>query len=139
MHPGLVNPSHIERCMQIAHNVKLNSGCLSRQVGAVVTDDNYSIKSVGWNHTPEGQIPCNLRNLESLLQNDDKEAFSDFELNNQRFRTFLKEKTNGKLGDRKMLRGRLFCQSLRILGGPLRINQLALDPDSLTFFLNIIL
>ncbi|OXS26465.1 MAG: hypothetical protein BI182_15405 [Acetobacterium sp. MES1] len=31
-HPGLITPTHIERCMQIAYNVKFNSGCLSRQV-----------------------------------------------------------------------------------------------------------
>ncbi len=48
--------------MQLAFSAKLNSGCISRQVGAVVTDDNYSIKSVGWNSTPEGQTPCLLRN-----------------------------------------------------------------------------
>ncbi len=108
MHPGLVNPSHMERCMQVAYNVKFNSGCLSRQVGAVITDDNYAIKAVGWNHTPEGQVPCNLRNLEALLQNDDKEAFSEFELNNERYREYLIEKTNGKLGDREKLKGRLF-------------------------------
>ena len=46
IHPGLITPTHIERCMQIAYNAKLNSGCLSRQVGAVVTGDDYSIKSV---------------------------------------------------------------------------------------------
>ena len=38
MHPGLVTPTKIERCMQVAMTAKLNSGCLSRQVGAVVTD-----------------------------------------------------------------------------------------------------
>lgn len=45
--PGIVTPSAIERCMQMAYTAKLNSGCISRQVGAVVTDENYSVRSVG--------------------------------------------------------------------------------------------
>lgn len=44
LHPGLVQPTHEERLMQIAYTAKLNSGCISRQVGAVVTDKNYSVK-----------------------------------------------------------------------------------------------
>lgn len=89
MHPGLITPTHIERCMQIAYNVKLNSGCLSRQVGAVVTNENFSIRSVGWNSTPEGQTPCNLRNLVSISLNEDKEAFSHFEKNDKEYNEFL--------------------------------------------------
>lgn len=85
MHPGLVSPTHIERSMQIAYNAKLNSGCLSRQVGAVVTDENYSIKSVGWNTVPECQIPCNLRSITRLMGRQDKDAFSNYELTNEKF------------------------------------------------------
>lgn len=48
-HPGLISPTNLERVMQIAYTAKVNSGCISRQVGAVVTDEHYSIKSVGWN------------------------------------------------------------------------------------------
>jgi len=80
MHPGLITPNHIERCMQIAYNAKLNSGCLSRQVGAVITDENYCIRSIGWNSTPEGQIPCNLRTLSNLEGNNDDIAFSQYEI-----------------------------------------------------------
>ncbi|ENF4062049.1 deoxycytidylate deaminase, partial [Escherichia coli] len=47
-HPGLISPTAMERVMQVAYTVKLNSGCISRQVGAVVTDNDNSIKSVGW-------------------------------------------------------------------------------------------
>ncbi len=46
-HPGLVSPTASERCMQIAYTAKLNSGCISRQVGAVVTDVNFAIQSIG--------------------------------------------------------------------------------------------
>ena len=53
-HPGLVTPSNEERVMQIAHTAKHSSGCISRQVGAAITDENFSIKSIGWNDVPEG-------------------------------------------------------------------------------------
>ena len=79
MHPGLVPPSPHERCMQIAYTAKLNSGCLSRQVGAVVTNTDYSVKSVGWNTVPKGQIPCSLRSLEMLCSTEDDIAYSNFE------------------------------------------------------------
>jgi deoxycytidylate deaminase len=48
-HPGLVTPSPEERCMQLAYTAKHNSGCISRHVGAAITDENYSIKAIGWN------------------------------------------------------------------------------------------
>lgn len=84
-HPGLITPTSVERCMQIAYNAKLNSGCLSRQVGAVITDSHYSVKAVGWNSVAEGQVPCNLRNAENYLINKDKSSFSTYELENQEF------------------------------------------------------
>jgi len=77
--PGIVTPSAIERCMQMAYTAKLNSGCISRQVGAVVTDKNYSIRSVGWNDAPHGQVPCNLRNRDDLVGGIDSSAYSEFE------------------------------------------------------------
>ncbi|MGF1716410.1 deoxycytidylate deaminase [Photobacterium chitinilyticum] len=91
MHPGLITPSQDERCMQIAYNAKLNSGCLSRQVGAVVTDSDNSIKAVGWNNVAQGQTPCNLRRAEDLLANEDESAFSLFERENSKFRASLGE------------------------------------------------
>lgn len=64
--PGLITPSYIERIMQIAFNTKLNSGCISRQVGAVVTDKSFSVKGIGWNEVPHGQVPCSSRDLRDL-------------------------------------------------------------------------
>tara|TARA_B100002052_G_C15847301_1_gene583168 strand:- start:293 stop:1735 length:1443 start_codon:yes stop_codon:yes gene_type:complete len=78
-HPGIVTPTAIERIMQIAYNAKANSGCISRQVGAVVTDESYSIKAVGWNDIPRYQIPCSLRNVTDLINKKNPEHFSDFE------------------------------------------------------------
>lgn len=90
-HPGLITPTAIERCMQIAVNAKLNSGCLSRQVGAVVTDEDYSIKSVGWNDVPKGQVPCNLRDCEECIKSKDEESYSNFEINDGEFSAAMSE------------------------------------------------
>jgi dCMP deaminase len=78
-HPGIVTPNAIERCMQVAFSARLNSGCISRQVGASVTDKNYSIKAIGWNDVPMGQVPCLLRNNSHLLLGKDENAYSDYE------------------------------------------------------------
>lgn len=79
MHPGLIKPTQIERCMQIAYTAKVNSGCISRQVGAVVTDKDYNILSLGWNDVPCGQTPCAYRNLIDLARQNDKPAYSNYE------------------------------------------------------------
>lgn len=96
-HPGLITPTSVERCMQIAYNAKLNSGCLSRQVGAVITDSNYSIKAVGWNSVAEGQVPCNLRNVENLLVNKDEDSFSTYEIENREFGNHMIEKYSKRI------------------------------------------
>ncbi len=85
IHPGLITPTHIERCMQIAYNAKLNSGCLSRQVGAVVTGNDYSIKSIGWNEVPKGQVSCSLRDVSQYCKNKDGESYSNYEIADCKF------------------------------------------------------
>jgi deoxycytidylate deaminase len=79
LQPGIVTPTPQERCMQIAYTAKYNSGCISRQVGAVIADQYYSIKSIGWNNTPEGHVPCVLRNSQDLIDKKDTVAFSSYE------------------------------------------------------------
>lgn len=96
-HPGLITPTSVERCMQIAYNAKLNSGCLSRQVGAVITDSNYSIKAVGWNSVAEGQVPCNLRNAENFLINKDESSFSTYEIEDKEFGNHMSQKYGSKV------------------------------------------
>lgn len=108
MHPGLITPTSIERCMQIAYNAKLNSGCLSRQVGAVITDKNYSIKAVGWNSTAEGQVPCNLRNITNLCNNKDYSSFSNYELTDVDFTEHMSEVYNYCISKNQELDGRLY-------------------------------
>lgn len=90
MHPGLITPSKGERCMQFAYNAKLNSGCISRQVGAVVTDASGAVKAIGWNNVPQGQTPCNLRRVNDLLRNEDEKAFSKFEREDEKFTDRMK-------------------------------------------------
>ncbi len=77
--PGIITPTAFERTMQVAFNAKVNSGCISRQVGAVVTDKSYSVKAIGWNDIPRFQIPCNLRNANDLIKGNNSNHFSDFE------------------------------------------------------------
>lgn len=78
-HPGLITPSNDEKMMQIAYTAKLNSGCISRQVGAVVTNKNGSVKSIGWNSVPEGQTPCLLRSTKELVYGSDSLSYSSYE------------------------------------------------------------
>lgn len=83
MHPGLITPSAQERCMIVAYTAKLNSGCISRQVGAVITNEYHSIRTIGWNDVPYGQIPCNLRDIYSHvagMSDESKICYSQFEL-----------------------------------------------------------
>lgn len=89
LHPGLITPNKIERCMQIAYEARINSGCLSRKVGAVITDENYMVKSIGWNEVPSCQMPCNLRTFNDLISSD-KNCFSEFELQDEKFRELCK-------------------------------------------------
>ena len=66
--PGIITPSAVERCMQVANTAKLNSGCISRNVGAAITDEDFYIKSVGWNDVAKGHTPCNLRKIEDIIK-----------------------------------------------------------------------
>lgn len=78
-YPGCVPPTKDERSMQLAMSARQNSGCLSRHVGAVVTDDEGYILGVGWNNPPAGQVSCSLRTANQLLTYSDKKAFSEYE------------------------------------------------------------
>ncbi|WP_326983930.1 hypothetical protein VUJ46_05150 [Chryseobacterium sp. MYb264] len=80
--PGLITPTYPERIMQIAYNAKLNSGCISRQVGAVVTDKNFSVKGIGWNEVGNGQTPCSSRDIRDYESSSlsDNNGYTKFEL-----------------------------------------------------------
>lgn len=97
-HPGLVTPSNDEKMMQIAFTAKLNSGCISRQVGAIVTNNQGSVKALGWNSVAEGQTPCLLRNSDELLKGSNSLAYSPYEKSKEfkssliKFSPFIKQK-----------------------------------------------
>ncbi|WP_419777658.1 deoxycytidylate deaminase [Malaciobacter marinus] len=84
VHPGIITPTKDEIIMQLALNAKFNSGCISRQVGAVVLNKYDSIRAVGWNEVPEGQIPCLLRSHNELLSNTSLLDYSNYEKNKLR-------------------------------------------------------
>ena len=83
MHPGLITPSADERCMVVAYTAKFNSSCISRQVGAVITNQYHSIRTIGWNEVPYGQMPCGLRDIFNVDNNGEEICheceYSEFE------------------------------------------------------------
>lgn len=56
----IITPSKAETAMYLAAAAAGNSGCLSRQVGACLTDSEGNIISVGWNDVPKagGDLYC---------------------------------------------------------------------------------
>lgn len=109
MHPGLITPTRSERCMQTAYNARLNSGCISRQVGAVISDDDYSIKAVGWNNVAHGQTACNLRDVRDLLKNEDEAAFSKYEKENQKFSSLINRIYPAEIQEKSCGKPLCFC------------------------------
>lgn len=81
LHPGLITPSAEERCMVVAYTAKFNSSCLSRQVGAVITNQFHAIRTIGWNDVPYGQVPCGLRGLDEICHAEGEKncVYSEFE------------------------------------------------------------
>jgi deoxycytidylate deaminase len=49
----VITPTRAEAAMYAAASAAGNSACLSRQVGAAVTDDEGEVLSVGWNDVPK--------------------------------------------------------------------------------------
>jgi len=109
-HPGLITPSLDEKMMQIANTAKLNSGCLSRQVGASVTNYNGSLVAMGWNSVAEGQTPCLLRSKTELIKSTTSNSYSVYE-KSTKFINALKK--NSPSINKKSLKGlnQSFCFS----------------------------
>ncbi len=99
--------------MQLAYTAKHNSGCISRHVGAAITDEEYSVKAIGWNNTPSGQVPCVLRNAEDLIDlNFDIDAFTNYESfgNDNKFKVAVEKHFKKEIKDnQKNLKGRNVC------------------------------
>lgn len=90
--PRFVYPKKAELAMVQAYNASLSSKCLSRQVGAVITDKNDYIIAEGWNDVPKTDIETTKDHLNILCCN---ERFHD--KNTEKFLEFLpKEFKNNK-------------------------------------------
>lgn len=109
-HPGLITPSSEERCMVVAYTAKFNSGCLSRQVGAVITNKSHTIRTIGWNDVPYGQLPCSLREINVM-------AFDNNNVNKTREYIYSEYETN----ESRLYRGQTFIGAVRKKYGNLHI------------------
>ena len=58
---GCIKPNHVETLMQHAYTLAVRSNCISKQVGAVITNKDGYIIGAGWNDVGEGQISCGLK------------------------------------------------------------------------------
>lgn len=65
----IVTPTNAERAMYAAYSAARNSACLSRQVGAAITDENGHILATGWNDVPKA--------FGGLYQSDDPSSSPD--------------------------------------------------------------
>lgn len=51
-------PTEKEMLMHLAYSVSLHSKCIQRQVGAVISDENYRVLSIGYNDVPQESETC---------------------------------------------------------------------------------
>lgn len=93
-YPGCIPPTIDERNMQIAMCARQVSGCISRRVGAIVTNKQRLIIGIGWNDPPRGQIPCSLRTGKELADGGSEDNFSDYEMEDEAFHKHIKENYN---------------------------------------------
>jgi deoxycytidylate deaminase len=66
----IVTPSHAETAMYFASSAAGNSACLSRQVGAAITDGDGEVVSVGWNDVPKAGGNLYMADLKSDHNSD---------------------------------------------------------------------
>jgi len=90
--PGMFTPTEDEKYMQVAFTARYNSGCISRQVGAVVVGQDGYIRGFGWNDVPEGHISCLYRTPFDLLNNAQNMIFSEYERSPEFFNEIKKLK-----------------------------------------------
>lgn len=83
----VITPTAAESAMYAAAMASANSGCLSRQVGAAVTDADENILSIGWNDVPkfggglylggEGDNRCWNHAGGKCFNDEEKDMFAD--------------------------------------------------------------
>lgn len=137
--PGIITPSNIERCMQIAFNSKLNSGCVSRQVGAIVTNEGFSVKAIGWNDTPKKTIPCLLRNIDEVINGSSLECedhtYSEFELPESNFKYKINENHFNEKGKptNEQYVDKNFSNNVKTVYSPDKLNKLKQEGKSCSY------
>lgn len=69
---GIITPTKSEAAMYAAASASWNSACLSRQVGAAITDKSGEMLAVGWNDVPKsfGGLYTNEDAVSGNLAND---------------------------------------------------------------------
>lgn len=68
-------PTNEETIMHLAYSISLHSLCLQRQVGAVITDKDYRVLSVGYNSVPHDSDSCFELYSQCYRKIKDKEFF----------------------------------------------------------------
>lgn len=66
--PGWITPTTEEVFMHMAYSLSLRSRCLSRQVGAVITNEDGFVIGAGWNDVGSGQLGCSLKCVEDYTK-----------------------------------------------------------------------
>ncbi len=72
----VITPTHEETAMYHAASAANNSACLSRQVGAALTDAKGEILSIGWNDVPKAGGGLYQSNTKDLLGEGDKRCWN---------------------------------------------------------------
>jgi len=84
---GFNTPTIEERAMYQAASASANSACLSRQVGACITDKNGHILSLGWN-----EVPCAGGGVYHIASKNDARCFKKKECANSKRKDIISSK-----------------------------------------------
>ncbi len=107
LEPGSIKPSEMETLMHMAYTLSVRSNCLSRQVGAIITNSNGYVIGAGWNDVGEGQLSCGIKLGKDYNNNYLKNRYITTRPEEQGRYVCVKEKymenaqliENGKLGE----------------------------------------
>ena len=72
--PGCLLPTAEETYMNLAYTLSVRSTCISRQVGAVITNSDGFIIGAGWNDVGSGQLGCSTRCIDDYRKYKDDDC-----------------------------------------------------------------
>jgi len=110
----LFTPSIDENAMYMAATAACNSACLSRQVGAAITDPEGNLVSVGWN-----DVPKYLGGLYSTTSNLDHRCYrwENFECHNDSEKEIIREEIIQELIEKKLIQQSDKSTAIEVLKG----------------------